>query len=974
MRKILSILLIFIVGGAVSLLAQTHPITGRVTDDEGLPAVGVFVVIEGTENGTMTDIDGLFSLNASGDGAISVSMIGYKTQTIPIEGKSHFEITIHKDAVLLEGSTVVGYGTGSKIGTSIGSVAKVSSEELANKPTPNVADALQGKVAGLMIYTESGEPSAQSSIRLHGAGSISASTEPLYILDGVPVSSSVFTSLNSNDIESVNMLKDASATSIYGSRAANGVIYIATKRGRKNEPVRIVVNLQGGIAQPATSNYEVMNSSELAAYQLETKNITQEQYDDIMASGVNMNWRDYYYKSAAPTYQADLTVSGGSQNTSYYVSGSFMDTEGTAPGSELKRYSFRTSLDINATKWMKIGANANISFDQRRSAQTTSNSVFNAAFMSLLSLPYESPYDEDGNEKHTINGYKNPNYMIKTHPSRGSNLRISGSAYLQITPVKNLNIKTQLGVDSYAYWSEAFGLASYEGSLNNGTVSRAHQNGGTITSTTTIDYNFEFDNTDHLLYLLAGQEGIREDGLTFSAGRSGQIDDALMMLSTGVGTPSVADSRSSSVFCSWFGRAEYAYARRYSFDASVRRDVSSRFGAKHRAGIFYSVGAMWNIKNESFLQDNQTVSGLSLKVSYGTQGNAGISDYAHRSHLATTSYEDLVALYNASRGNEDLGWETQRLLTVAVNLSLADRVNIEAAYYHRQTDDLLMDVPEPATSGYITSPKNVAGMLNQGIDLSLNADIVRTRDWYLGINATFNYNSNKVTKLFNGLDEYLIPNSGVCYRVGHNAFDLYMQKFAGVNPETGMPQWEVVDKETGEVSLTEDYNKATLQMLDKPWIAPFTGGFGLTAGWKGIRLSADFVWNADKYLINNALIFLENTSYAGVFNRSKRLARMWRKPGDKTDVPKYGYDTQYDSSIVENASFLRLKNLTLSYDFPEALIEKTGFLKGVRLYVTSRNLLTFTSYSGYDPEVDSNLSLGEYPNSREFVGGVQFSF
>lgn len=884
-------------------------------------------------------------------------------------------VSLKEDSQSIEIVTVIGYGTGSKVGTTIGSVSKVKGEELENKPTPNVADALQGKVAGLSVYTDSGEPSSSNSIRLHGSGSIAAGTAPLIVLDGVPVSMNIFTSLNSNDIESINTLKDASATSIYGSRAANGVIFISTKRGRRNEDISIVARAQYGISQPATNKYEVMSSSEVAAYQLEYNLIDQASYDRIMAAGVNTNWRDYYYKSNAPVYQVDLSVSGGSEKTAYYVSGSYMSKDGTAPGSSLERYSFRSDVSIFARDWLKLGANITMSFDSRKLAYTEINSVYNAAFMSLLSLPYESPYDQDGKEKETISGYANPNYMRKTHPSGGKNLTVNGNAFVQITPVKNLNIKSVFGTDAYAYWSDSYALASYFGGLNNGNVSRAHQNGGTFTITNTVDYNFEFANPDHKLYLLAGQEGIRSDALTFSAQRGGQIRDELMMLSAGIGTPSVADSKSSYVFNSWFGRAEYGYADKYIFDASVRRDASSRFGTKNRAGVFYAFGAMWDLKKERFLADSHTISNLKFKVSYGTQGNAEISNYAHRSHLTTTSYGDKVGLYNASMGDPNLGWETQKLFTVALNIELIDRIRLEAEFYNRATEDLLMDVPIPATSGYLSQPKNIGAMVNRGIDLTFNADIFQNKDWYVGFSATFNYNRNKMTRLFDGLTEYALPSAGLCYSIGHDSSEFYLQKYMGVNPANGAPQWEVVDRQTGERSLTEDFNKATMQMLGKTYTAPYTGGFGVSARWRGVSFSADFSWNYGKYLINNALTFLENPGLSA-FNRSKRLLRAWKKEGDITDVPRQdmGYTTQFDTSILEDASFLRLKNLTLSYDFPKKLIQRSGFLSGVKIYFVGRNLLTATKYTGYDPEIDTNISLGDYPNTREFMGGIQFTF
>ena len=971
--KLLLLSGILMILSGVGIHAQDKSVHGIISDHIG-PLFGAAVQIEGTIEGTTSDINGKYSLSVPENATIVVSCLGYETQKIPVAGRSVIDVKLVEDSQLLEMVTVIGYGSGSKIGTTIGSATTVSEASIENRPTANVADALQGKVAGLQVYTESGEPSATSSIRLHSAGSLSAETAPLIVLDGVPVSTSVFTALNSNDIESITTLKDASATSIYGSRAANGVIYITTKRGKRDEQISVTARAQFGISQPATERYEVMTSEELAQYQLDNGIITQQKYNEIISSGINTNWRKYYYKQAAPVFSADLSITGGSEKTAYYVSGSYLNQEGTAPGSSLERYSFRTNMDVNAKDWLRFGATLAISFDKRSLAESTSNSVYNAAFMSFLSSPYESPYDENGNEKEMISGFRNPNYMISQHPSGGNNLQINGSAYLQITPVRNLNIKSVFGTNAYAYWGYAYEYPTYSGSLGNGTVSRVHQNGGTFTVTNTIDYNFDFDNADHKLYLLAGQEGILNDGLTFSAQRSGQIRNDLMMLSTAAGVPAVADSKSSYAFNSWFARAEYSYLNKYVFDASVRRDASSRFGYKKRAGVFYAFGAMWNMKKEKFLIDNPVISDLSLKVSYGTQGNAGISNYAHLSHLATTMYGGEMGLYNASEGNDELGWETQSLLTVVASIQFISRFTLDVEFYNRVSDDLLMDVPVSATTGYTTEARNVGAMLNRGFDLTLNADLYRDKDWYVGLNATFNYNHNKMLRLFNGVTEYAMTGAGACYAVGHDFCEFYLPIFHDVNPETGAPRWETVDPETGEKGLTEDFNNATYQFTGKKYMAPLSGGFGINVAWKGITLTADFSWNAKKYLLNNALIFLENPSYAAVFNRSKRLLNAWKKPGDITNVPKYGYQTYFDSSILEDASFLRLKNLTLSYDFPAELIRRSGFIDGFKVYFISRNLFTVTKFTGYDPEVDSNKSLGEYPNSREFMLGVQFTF
>lgn len=966
--------LIAVVGVCALAYAQNQQISGTVVDTDGLPVIGATIIADGTTAGTSSGVDGSFSLSAPANGTLIVSFIGYQTQTIPIANRTHLNITLESDATAIETVQVIGYGSGSKVGTTVGSSVKVKSEALENKPTANVADALQGKVAGLQVYTSSGEPSATSSMRLHGVGSLTAGVNPLVVLDGVPISMEAMLSLNSNDIESMTMLKDASATSIYGSRAANGVLYVTLKKGRRGEQAKVVVNALYGISQPATGKYEVMNTAELAAYELENGLISDATYEMRLNSGINTNWSKFYYRDNAPVYQADVSVTGGTESTSYYIAGGYMNQDGTAPHSSLTKYTFRTNVDASIAPWMRVGSNVTIGYDERTSANSVSNSVYNPAFISLLSRPDTDPYDENGNEKEKIDQFYNPNYVASKTPSMGRKLQLNVNAYVQITPVKGLNIKSMVGVDGFWYASKGGHLPSYAGSLNNGDVSRAHQDAQTVSITNTVDYNFSFTNPDHRLYLLVGQEGIKFSETDFQATKAGQIRDDLMMLSTGVGTPSVADAYTSYLFNSWFGRAEYSYAGKYTVDATVRRDASSRFGTANRSAVFYSAGFLWNAKRERFLYNNRTISDLSFKVSYGTQGNASLpSNYAYQDLISFATYDDKAALYLSQYGNPELGWETQKLLTVAANISLWNRLDLEVEFYNRITDDMLMSVPMPSTSGHLSRFENVGSMRNRGVDVTLNADIVRTKDWLLNFHATFTYGKSIITKLFHGYQEYAMPDYGLCYRVGADAGAFYMPVFKGVNPENGKQIWETVAAD-GTKGTTEEFNKATMQLLDESRYAPYSGGFGINASWKGISLNADFTWNYGKYLINNALVFLESPSYAGSFNRSKRLMHAWKKEGDITDVPKFGEECQYDTHILEDASFLRLKNLTIGYDFPKTLLAKTGVISGIRVYFTARNLLTFTGFSGYDPEIDSNLALGNYPNSRQFVGGVQITF
>ncbi|MEG1611684.1 MAG: TonB-dependent receptor [Alistipes sp.] len=966
--------LIAVMGVCALAFAQNKQISGTVVDADGLPIIGATVMVDGTSVGTSTGADGSFTLPVPANGSLLISFIGYQSLTLPVAGRTHVEVTLKSDETTIDNVVVVGYGSGSKVGTAIGSSVKVQGEQLANKPVANVADALQGKVAGLQVYTSSGEPSQTSSMRLHGVGSLTAGTAPLLVLDGVPIGQEAMLSLNSNDIESMTMLKDASATSIYGSRAANGVLYITMKKGRRGEQAKIVVNAQYGISQPVTGKYDVMNTLELAEYELGNDLINQEIFDKRMEAGIDTNWKKFFYRNAAPTSQADISVTGGTDNTAYYIAGGYMSQDGTAPRSNMTKYSFRTNVDSSVASWARIGSSVALGYDERSNAVPSGANTYSANFMSLMLRPDISAYNEDGSEPDKYGQFTNPNLAARKTPSMGRKLQLNANAYVQITPIKGLNIKSMIGVDGLWYTSRQTSLPSFIDNPNNGSVGRTHQDSQTLSITNTIDYNFSFANPDHRLYLLAGQEGIKSSETQFNASRNGQVRDDLMMISTGVGTPSASDGYTSYLFNSWFGRAEYSFASKYIADATVRRDASSRFGASNRSAVFYSFGFMWDAKRELFLYNNKTITDLSFKVSYGTQGNASIPNYAHQSLLNMGTYNDQAAFYLAQYGNKDLGWETQQLLTVAANIGLWDRLNIELEFYNRITKDMLMAVPMPSTSGYGSRYENVGSMRNRGIDVTLDAAIVRTQDWAVNFHATFSYGKSVITKLFNGYDEYAMPDYGLCYKVGHDAGEFYMPIRVGIDPEDGRQIWETIDPKTGEMGTTKEFEQATSQLVGKSRYAPYSGGFGISAGWKGISLSADFSWNYGKYLNNNTRYFLESPSNVGTFNRSSDLKHEWRQPGDVTDVPKFGEAIQFDTHLLEDASFLRLKNLTVGYDFPKTWMAKTGVISGLRVYFTARNLLTFTSFSGYDPEVDSNNALGNYPNSRQFVGGIQITF
>jgi hypothetical protein len=486
----------------------------------------------------------------------------------------------------------------------------------------------------------------------------------------------------------------------------------------------------------------------------------------------------------------------------------------------------------------------------------------------------------------------------------------------------------------------------------------------------------------HSFTVLAGQEGIKSVYTNFFASAGALTDDRLMLLQTGTSaTRNVSSAKSEYAFLSYFGRLEYSYSDKYFFDFSVRQDASSRFGINNRTSNFFATGLMWNAKKESFLENLAFISSLNVKASIGTSGNADIANYANLATVTTNLYNSGSGWSIGTPGNPNLGWEKQMLTTVGIRFALLnDRYRFNIEYYNRVTKNMLVDVPYPYTTGFNSITSNVGALKNTGVDIAIDFDIIRRKDFYVTPYVNLNYNKNEVTELFNGLDFWSIPNTGVAWIVGQPVSFFYPY-FAGVDPADGLPMWykpgadiSVTSKaETTKTFVTADLN----QNLGKPRYSPFTGGFGLNVGWMGFALQTDFSFAYKKYLFNNDRYFFENpTNFTG-YNQSKRILNYWKQPGDVTEFPKYSTSllwTQFDSRLIEDASFMRLKNLTLSYSIPASLLQKTRFFAGARIFMTGRNLLTFTKYLGPDPEIDSNITLGANPNTKQYSFGAEISF
>ena len=963
-RKFMLLLTCLFIGiGLVT--AQVTKVTGTViSEEDGLPVVGASILVKGTAVGTVTDMDGKFQLPnvPSSAKTLVISFIGMKSQELPI--KQTMNVILKPDTETLEEVVVLGYGSGKKIGSIVGSVAKVNSEKLSAKPVANAMDALQGQVSGLQVYTSSGEPGSSSSSYIRGVGSLTADNEPLYVLDGTPVSSSVMVMMNPNDFESVTVLKDASATSIYGSRAANGVIYITTKRGKIGEKAVITASGNYGTARLARRVSNPMNSTELLNYQLSHGIIKQETYDKYINSGIDTNWEDYFFKDDAPTYQANLSIQGGSNKTMYYVSGSYYFQDGITPRSEYNRYTFRSNLESRPTDWLRFGANFGATYDEQQTSLFTyqgSNNLNGGIFGTILNPTYYNPYGEDGSKLDVIPGLNrySPYYLSDKQPSSSNTAQLDGTAFIQLNPIEGLTIRSQFGIEAYDFRQTSKRLASHPNATQGGYTYEAFRRNAKLTITNTAEYNFKIKDI-HDFTILIGQEGIKNDYQRFGSETTGQSDDRLSMLEAGTAATLLGADENDLYtyqFLSFFGRINYALNDKYFADFSIRNDASSRFGKDNRNAIFMSGGLMWNMKKESFLEDVNFLSDLKLKASIGTTGNSSIGNYDHLALVGTNLYNAQGGWKINTPGNGDLGWEKQTLANIGIEASFWNKYRIELTYYNKKTSNMLMDVPVPYTSGFSSITQNVGSMTNSGVEIAVSLDLLKTKDWFVGFNMNYAYNKNKITELFYGYDEWAMPNYLVSYNVGEPV-QYYMAEWAGTDGET-----------------TKEYDEERLQQATgKKRYAPHNGGFGLNVSWKGLSLNADFAWVLGKYMVNNDYYFAANPYNFAGYNQSKDVLNEWKEPGDITDIPAYGNVMQFDTHLLENASFLRLKNISLSYTLPKNWLLPTKVIQGVRIMATARNLFTITNYKGADPELDTNLTYGAYPNTKQFTIGAELTF
>jgi len=973
------------------VFAQERVISGKVSSsDDGTALPGVNVVLKGTSSGTSTDATGAFSLSvpASG-GVIMISFIGYKSQEVEIGARTVIDVQLQNDQTQLEEVVVTGYGSTLRKEFS-GVTATVTAKDIEKLPITSASQALQGQAAGVIVTQNSGAPGGGISVRVRGQTSISALNDPLYVIDGVPVVASDFTQsamggqvgnalagLNPQDIQSMEVLKDAASAAIYGSRAANGVVLITTKRGTSGA-AKINFSAWTGWGNP-TKTLDPLTAQEFVDVRNEARvnsGLAQQTNAQLGWDGVtNTNWvKEVFRTSRISEYQ--LNISGGDEKTKYYVSGSWRDEEGVLLGSKYERGTLRVNLDHKASKLFSFGTSLSISADLNKRINNDNN-IYGVYSAALLTPSTKAIRDENGNYIDALPSFGTNAVRDATLPRQDNRtIKAIGNFYTNFHIINGLDFRTDFSYDYNALSEDGYNPASTaQGRPTGGNGEFSYRQIGTYIVEPTLRYAKTI-NENHSLNAVAGltfqnRTQIDNDvnGVTFAR-------ETLTYLNSAATINAGGSARTDYRFNSVFGRVNYAFKEKYIASATYRRDGSSRFGPSNKFGNFYAVSAGWNFSEEDFMKSMDWLSLGKLRASYGSVGNDGVTNFPWQANWNAANYLDRAAVDAGTIANSDLKWETTATLDVGIELALFNnRVNLNFGYFDRQTKDLLYNTPVPLTSGFTGVFKNIGDMSNKGFEIELSGVIVNSPSgfkWRANANGTFL--QNKLTKLVG--DKPILQGFGSAIIVGQPLNTFYGLKFQGVDPATGTSIFQDVNGD-GKVNTVDDS-----QVLGKA-SPDFIGGFTNTFSFKGFTLDVFFNFVQGINLYNSTQTFTMVPSNG--FGMTTEMRRRWRNPGDITDVPKAlnaaGLNAAVNSRWVQSGDYLRLKNVTLAYDFPSALVSKIK-LRSARLYVTGQNLLTFTKYQGADPEISAfaNTSTAAgtdfltQPQTKMYLVGINIGF
>lgn len=948
---------------------QKRHITGVVKDIKGETIIGANIMIKGTGTGVSTNIDGEFSIEAAAGDELIVSFIGYLTQTIKIDSQKTLNIKLLEDTKTLEEVVVVGYTVQTKSAVT-GSVAVVKADKLKDVNTLEVGSMLQGKVSGVYVSGSSGEPGQASKIRIRGKGTLNSSVSPLWVVDGVIVGEDP--GLNPNEIDNISVLKDGSATALYGSRAANGVIVVTTKRG-EYDANKYSVSVNAGVSLLSTGRLEMMNSQELYDYQKSWNN--QSWFTEELLKH-NTDWFKEASKPGLYT-NANITYTGSSGRMRSFVMADYYREEGAIKDFTLDRFTFRSNNDVKFTDRFTMSTKISGSLSRTDSQQ---RSVYNT----YLYLPWDFPYNEDGSirsgQEQDWRGRDGINdmYDLQWNWSRSKKLTVDGTINFNYQITDWLRFESNNYIRYISNRSETYtDKRSRSGQSDKGSLSNS--NSLLTKQFTNQMIRFEKSFGKHKVNALGAYEYTRHFYESTSAeGRGIQPGREILDVTTGI--KSIGGYKDAITTQSALFNANYDYDNRYMGQVSYRMDESSCFGKNNRMGHFFTVSGGWNIQNETFFESlRESVNQLKVRVSYGSLGNTPGAYYGHYPLYSSMMYNDEVAYFPSQMGNADLSWEKCYTTNIGIDARFFDRFGVTIDLYNKNTSDLLYYAPLPNISGYTGQYKNVGAINNKGLEISLNADVILTSKFQWTSDFNIGFNRNRVTELYGGKPELKGLKR---LEEGRDMDEWYLREWAGVDPANGSPLWYTTD-ENGKRTTTDSYNKADRVYCGSA--APkFTGGWMNSFSYKGFTLTANFDFVYGNLLYNQSRELLDSDGAYADYNSMKLKSgwKRWEKEGDIATHPKAinggnKNSNKSSSRYLEKGNYFSLRNLSLGYSIPEKLCGKLG-LQRVNVSCSADNLFTLTPFSGVSPQLSDSSTDGYagtiYPLSRRIVFGLNVSF
>ena len=972
MRKFVAILL-----GAILVVtqvaAQNKTIKGRVTEDGKKPLSNASIIVKGTTVAAKTNDEGYYSITIPANGRVlKFSSLNFEDQEVNIGSKSEINVILVNTVSDLQQVIVTGYGT-TKKATNTGSIATVKASEIENLPFSSVDKALQGKVAGLQSVATSGQPGASQAILIRGASSITASNAPLWVVDGVPINAgdasrlqttgNLLSTLNPNDIESISVLKDAASQSIYGSRAANGVIVITTKKGKSGKTkFRFDTELGNSDVAYVNEKYKPLDANEyinLTREGLVNAGASAAQTTSILNSlgqgnGINFNWFDNIMR-VGQQKQYNFSAEGGNDKTTFFLSGGNFVQDGTSINSQLKRNNVNFRITNKATDKLTIGLNVNAGNVSQR-APLNGGAFGNPLLSTYFLLPTYSAYKPDGTYNYILNGGLHNTVALSEMDKRFlRQSSIRGSVNGEYKILDNLKFRSVYGIDYNALEEDQYNNPLHgDGLASNGRAFAYYTRYFNYVWTNTLDLQQNITrNGDLSSSTQIGYEAQKSAGY-FSTLQAQQFPPSLSLTYPASGASPTTSSATISdyTFESQFASTNLNYKNRFVLSGSFRRDGSSRFSAKNRYGNFWALGATWNIDREDFMANNKIFDQLKLRGSYGVNGNAGIGNYdAPALYGFGFNYNQLPGSAPTNVGDENLTWELNKPMNIGLDFSvLKNRVNVTVDYYIRKSENLLLSVPLSNTSGFGSATRNIGSMENKGLELSLNIVPIQTKDLRWDVDFNFSNNKNTITSLPNKAD---ILSGNFVIRQGQSLNTFFLREWAGVNIATGDPQWYTTDKRQASSNV---YPGASARILAGQALPKFFGSLTNALTYKGFNLSAQLYYNFGNQVFDTWRGYYLGSGFGASFNKVKRQLDAWKNPGDITDVPKYVYNGNKNFNAgstynLNDGSFVRVRDIQFGYTLPKAYAEKLK-IGNANFYVRGTNLFTWVKDKNlpFDPE------------------------